>query len=410
MILEIGVVTDPERVGFYSGLIESIFAAMSFISILPAGYLSDRIGRKPVVLCGILGLGLSIAFFGMSRTLLAMILSRCVGGSLGGVWACIKTMVAEQTDITNQDRAFQWLSVAYRIGQIVGLPLGGLLAHPERNFSLFQSKFWFDYPFALPCFVASAFAVIAVVAGYLTLEETLPSKKNTAKGYGSNSSASPDATLLVDGDISTTDKPSFRSVLSPHTISLLLSSIGMCLASETLFSIFPLFSFTPITSGGLGLNEVAIGMQMAVRAILNVGVMPFYSTLQQYFGSTVRLYRVAMCFWPVSILCMPLLNSLARSSGTDSWTFNIVLGFFFPCMGIRRIFVDKHLCYGHRCGPFCQCIIDSQWYITDGYCLAPSYWPCMCDIPFRVLYKKRNRWWKSCMDHFVCAHMQRSYA
>ena len=75
MILENGITSDPERVGFYSGMIESIFAFTSFLSsalvrylhaarvlmyslvtpVMPCTYLSDHIGRRPVVLVGILG-------------------------------------------------------------------------------------------------------------------------------------------------------------------------------------------------------------------------------------------------------------------------------------------------------------------------------------------------------------------
>ena len=61
--------------------------------------------------------------------------------------------------------------IAYRTGQIVGLPLGGLLAHPARNFTLFQTPFWYEYPFALPCFVASVFAACFVIMGYFALPE-----------------------------------------------------------------------------------------------------------------------------------------------------------------------------------------------------------------------------------------------
>ena len=127
MLVELRVVDDPERVGFYSGLIvspdvlsfrsqclersstskESIFAVMSLLTsmspasshsdfliichhvftVFPTSYASDRYGRKPVILWGITGLGFSLIFFGMSRTFLALVLSRCIGGGMGGVWA-----------------------------------------------------------------------------------------------------------------------------------------------------------------------------------------------------------------------------------------------------------------------------------------------------------------------------------
>ena len=79
---------------------------------MPMSYLADQIGRKPVILGGIAGLGISVASFGMSKSLAAMVLSRCIGGTLGGAWTCVKIMVGELTDRSNQAVAFQWLGVS----------------------------------------------------------------------------------------------------------------------------------------------------------------------------------------------------------------------------------------------------------------------------------------------------------
>ena len=75
-------------------------------------YMADQIGRKPVMLGGIIGLAISIASFGMSKSLAAMILSRCIGGALGAACACSKIMVGEMTDRSNQAMAFQWWGVS----------------------------------------------------------------------------------------------------------------------------------------------------------------------------------------------------------------------------------------------------------------------------------------------------------
>lgn len=85
---------------------------MMLSSVMPASYLADRIGRKPVILGGITGLAISVASFGMSKSFIAMVITRCIGGALGGAWACIKSMVGEMTDRSNQAIAFQWLGVS----------------------------------------------------------------------------------------------------------------------------------------------------------------------------------------------------------------------------------------------------------------------------------------------------------
>ena len=65
------------------------------------------------------------------------------------------------------------LQIAYRMGQIVGQPLGGLLSHPERNIPYFDTPFWNEYPFALPCFVSAGFAIFTLIYGALVIEEVL---------------------------------------------------------------------------------------------------------------------------------------------------------------------------------------------------------------------------------------------
>ncbi|CAE6457524.1 unnamed protein product [Rhizoctonia solani] len=358
MIVEIGVTDDPERVGFYSGLVESIFALMGFIMILPCGYLSDRFGRKPVILIGFAGLAVSMVSFGLSKTLAGMITSRCIGGGLGASWAAIKVMTGEMTDRSNQDLAFSLLAMSYRLGQVSGLPLGGLLAHPEERFPWFRTAFWAEYPYLLPCLAGAAFAVLSIIPGVIFIEETLPSKRKQRRkpnkrvpSYGStDSSVSSTSTLVAPQEqppytCEPTDiegakkiiKPqsSWRSVLTPAIVSLLVNNALMCFTSEMVFSIFPLFAYTPVASGGLGMSEAKIGTTMATRSLVQIALMFGYNQVIRQAGA-LRVYKLAMIFWVIAVLCFPCLNWVVRTqtSGTESLIFKICLFGFYVIWSI----------------------------------------------------------------------------
>ena len=66
--------------------------------------LSDRIGRKPVIMLGITGATVSAACFGLSKSLWMMIFSRSIAGALAGNVAVISSMLSEMTDETNQGK------------------------------------------------------------------------------------------------------------------------------------------------------------------------------------------------------------------------------------------------------------------------------------------------------------------
>ncbi|KAG9122869.1 hypothetical protein FRC07_000573 [Ceratobasidium sp. 392] len=345
MVVEIGVTNDPEQVGFYSGLVESVFSLTGFIMILPCGYLSDTYGRKPVILLGMAGLVVSMVAFGLSRSLMTMIASRCIGGALGASWAAIKVMTGEITDRSNQDLAYSSLQIMYRVGQLVGLPLGGLLAHPEQRFTMFDTPFWTGYPYLLPCLVGAVLGLIAIAPAVILLEETLPSKRKKCRktarrtaSYGStNSTASSTVTLVetmdetaplfsykVDDieDIKKKTPGTWCSVMTPSILSLLFNNALMCFVSETLFSIYPLFAFTPIASGGLGMSEAKIGTQMAIRSFIHIVMMLSYNQVISRV-KTLDVYRFAMFLWPPVVLGFPILNWIVRTqpAGNESIVF-----------------------------------------------------------------------------------------
>ena len=100
---------------------ESLFFLTEAIFILQWGRLSDRIGRKPVLAIGLLGLALSMASFGLSHSLLSVIGSRALAGALNGNVGVLKSAIGEVTDESNMARAFSFIPLVWFVGSTVAL-------------------------------------------------------------------------------------------------------------------------------------------------------------------------------------------------------------------------------------------------------------------------------------------------
>ncbi|KAG2126676.1 major facilitator superfamily domain-containing protein [Suillus cothurnatus] len=323
---------DERKVGYYAGLIESLFFATQALTILQWSRTSDRIGRKPVLLLGIFGLSLSMLCFGLSKTLLGLILSRCITGALNGNIGVMKSMMGELTDSTNMAQGFALMPVAWSLGATIGPMIGGALEHPQRHFpNIFPGEFWLQFPYFLPSAVAAAFAVTCFLAILFFLKETLPRQRTQEK-----SKSAFDGEALNISSNAVEDSPvSIRSLFVPSVLIPVINYGCIATLEIVMFALQPLFYSTPIELGGLGFDPITIGLWMGAFGIVN-GVLQImiFAPLVNKFGPKTVFRICEGCFIPIFAL-FPITNIIARQYG-----INWLVWFLLTCSLVLGVLMD----------------------------------------------------------------------
>jgi DHA1 family multidrug resistance protein-like MFS transporter len=153
------------------GLITGLFALMQFFFAPVWGKLSDRIGRRPVLMIGMIGFALANVFFGLSPNLLMLYISRFLGGSLSAaVLPVTAAFVADLTSASQRGKGMAWMGSAAGLGVMVGPALGGWLAEVDfsREYQLWV--FVLD-SFSVPFFTAGGLALLALAATIIWVRE-----------------------------------------------------------------------------------------------------------------------------------------------------------------------------------------------------------------------------------------------
>jgi hypothetical protein len=106
---------DERDVGFYSGLIESLFSLTQMMLMIQWGKASDRFGRKPVLVIALIGMSVSVSLFGFATQIWQMILFRCLAGVFAGTIVTVRAMISEISTPKTQARAFSFFAVCTKL-------------------------------------------------------------------------------------------------------------------------------------------------------------------------------------------------------------------------------------------------------------------------------------------------------
>ena len=169
--------SDATERALWYGVVAFAFSIANFFGSPILGALSDRYGRRPVLLIGFCGLALNFFATALATQLWMLIAVRLVGGAMQANAAVANAYVADITAPEDRAKRFGQLGAMFGIGFIIGPVMGGLLGGIDLH---------------LPFFAAGTLALINLLYGYFVLPESLPLSQRRAVTWAS---ANPIASL-----------------------------------------------------------------------------------------------------------------------------------------------------------------------------------------------------------------------
>ena len=227
--------TSVDRAAVIGGWLLFAYAAMQFLFSPVIGGLSDRFGRRPVLLGTLAALGVDYGVMAWAPTLGWLFAGRLLSGMMGATWAAANSCIADLFPPEQRGRQFGLLGGAGASGFVLGPAIGGILGMIDLR---------------LPFMAASALALVGAAIGFVTFRETLPLARRRPFIVAH---ANPFGTLV-------------RMAKQPFVFGILATIFLMQLAAQSQLATWPYFliarfAWSPLQ---IGLSVAAFGILMAI--------------------------------------------------------------------------------------------------------------------------------------------------
>ncbi len=279
-------------------LLNVIYSAAQFFAAPVLGNLSDRLGRRPILLVCLLGAGLGYLVFGLAGALWVLFLARLIGGITGGSISTASAYIVDVSPPEDRARRLTLVGMAWGVGLVTGPALGGLLGQVDLR---------------MPAFCAAVFCLLNLCLGYFFLPESLPKERRLSRPMRARD---------------------FNSLSAIRSIGR-LPGIAILLAAQSVFtfafngmnsteSLFMIFKFQ-VEPWQLGTMTMLAGLALAfVQMVLVPRLVPRFGEKNVATASLLIMgvWALATCLSPILLLVYPVI--MMRSSFS---------GMIFPTLG-----------------------------------------------------------------------------
>ncbi|MEO1038859.1 MAG: MFS transporter [Pseudomonadota bacterium] len=252
----------------WGGLATFVFAVMQFICSPIVGGLSDRFGRRPVLLLSLSALAIDFLLMGLAHALFVFFIARLLSGMFAATHSTANAYIADISTPAERAKRFGWLGAAMGAGFVLGPALGGLLGEISPR---------------APFFAAAALAGLNALYGWLVVPESLPKDKRRAFEW---SRANPFGTLMrlkntsglgvlalvyFFSSLSTFVYPAVWTYVAIAKFGWSSNEIGWSLAYYGVIFVISQVAIIPLLMPRLGERRV-IWISLAVEAIALIGI------------------------------------------------------------------------------------------------------------------------------------------
>ena len=338
---------DTNLINFHIGLLTSIYPFFQLLFVVVWGKLSDKYGRKPIIICGLIGFVIMQLLTGLATSLTMLYVARIFGGIFtSSVIPVSNAYLSDITSVKRRTKIMAWSGVAISSGVIFGPVIGSFLSQTNLHFEYSMGVLHLDR-FSIPFFLVAllGFMVLALITTRLT--NTKPVAKVLSKKLKINFSFNRFfIILLLLSFVMQFVVTLFETVFSIYGKDKLLFTsnqigIGFMLCGSVMAVLQPVFAsygeklFTAKQQIGLGLLISGISLI----------VFPFYTNQFYVYTLIITFAAGGAMVTPNLLSAVSLLskentgrnisiqtsaNSIGQILGPVTGTWMIVGGFYYP--------------------------------------------------------------------------------
>ncbi|MEC8576246.1 MAG: MFS transporter, partial [Candidatus Thermoplasmatota archaeon] len=232
------------RVGLWVGLLMTAYSSAQFLSSPIWGSLSDRIGRRPILMVGLVGNTVFFTAFGLSTTLMFALSMRFLAGVFNGNIAVARAYIGDVSTPKQLATRMGLIGAAFGLGFTIGPFIGGEFSSPAERYEVFVGTVFETYPYLLPCLIASVLSAGSLVLAYFKLPESLKVDPST-RSVDERPAAQRLGGLL---------RTSAGMLGTPSIGAMIWVSMLFIFGFTVMHSVFILYTEMDASSGGLGFS------------------------------------------------------------------------------------------------------------------------------------------------------------